>query len=617
MGKIKIPSAPKIQQITIPRFLGADLTNEPSYVSDYRSPYCPNMIRESAGKVRKWIGYHTTATYDGAINGFHIFSDENGDTLLVHAGTKLYSGDTVLYTGLANSRSMSRQLNGKLVIADGKKLLMYYNKAGTFVVETAESNAYVPTVVISRHYDGGGTTYEPINLLGSQRIDSFLGEAGESDYQLSATELTSVDTVEVMQNDGTWATLDETDYSVDLTTGVVSFDTAPGRPIVSGQDNIRITYSKTVSGYGDRINKCDILTLYGVRGSMDRIFARGGSDYPNRDYYCQMDDPTYWGDIWYSIIGQDNSKIMGYSVIGNTLATHIDRSDNDTNIMLRQGSLNDDGQARFLLTGAYQGTGAISKWAFANLETEPLFLTQHGIMAVTPSDVIGERYRQLRSYFINGLLLKQDLTTAVRCTYDRFYMVSAGGYLFRLDGTQAATEQNEPYSRRQYEGFYRENVNARCLANIDDTLIFGTDDGEVKEFYKDYDSTSAFNDDGVLIHAKWSTPELYGKDFYYKKRFKLLSALLGAAVVTSVQVTAAYDGEEEIVIEYSDDARYFSFSHITFEKLTFKGDKTAQIIREKISIKPDSRKVQFIFENGILNEPFALYEAAIEYTESR
>jgi hypothetical protein len=619
MGKIAVPKAPTVKQITMPRFLGADLTNAPSYVSDYRSPNCPNMIRESAGKVRKWIGYHTIRTYDDQINGFHNFPNGDGTyTLLVHAGEKLYNGNTVLYSGMNDSRSVSKLLNKQLVIADGKKMLKVYMSGGNITVRTLESSAYAPTVVISRRPTGGGTTYEPINLLGNTRIDSFLGTANDTVYQLSATGISAVTKVEKLKSDGTWETVASSGYSVNTTTGKVTFSGgAPGVSPIAGQDNIKITFTKTVSGYADKINKCDIMTLYGVNGSMDRIFARGSTGYPNRDYYCQMDDPSYWGDIWYSIIGQDDSTIMGYSIIGNVLATHIDHSDSGTNIILRAGSLADDGTVAFRQTGAYQGTGAISKWAYANLETEPLFLTRHGIMAVTPSDVIGERFRQLRSYYLNGLLLEQDLTEAVACTYERFYMVSAGGYLFRLDGTQASVEENEPYSKRQYEGFYRTNVNARCIVNIDDTLIFGTADGEVKQFYKDYDEPAYFNDDGDPIEAVWSTPELYGKNFYYKKRFKLLSALVGAAIVTSVQVTRVYDGETEVVIDYGTDSRYFTFSHIQFSKLTFKTDKTAYIIREKISIKPESRKVQFIFENRILNEPFALYEAAIEYTEAR
>lgn len=615
MGKVAGIQGRKMSSVSITQFRGADLTSEPSYIVSSRSPNCQNMIRESAGKVRKWIGWQTEKQYSGRINGFHLFSSEDGDRMLTHAGTKLYYGDTEIYSGMADARSTSRQLNGKLIIADGKKLLMYYKDGDTYKCEPVENKAFVPTIVISRSPAGGGTTYQPINLLGKQRKDSFLGTDTDKDYQLSATDISSVDKVERLNSSGGYDTI--TGYTVDKAAGKVTFTTAPGKSPVTGQDNIVITYSKAVDGYADKINSCDIMTLYGVNGAMDRIFLAGDDKYGNRDYYCQMDDATYWGDIWYCVIGQDNSKIMGYSLINDKLATHIDRSDNDTNIILRTGSLMEDGTAAFKLSGSYQGSGAVSKHTFSVLETEPLFLTESGIMAVTPSDVLGERFAQLRSYYLNGLLLKQDLKEAVSATYDRFYMLAAGGYLFALDGTQASVEKNMPYSNRQYEGFYRTNVPARVLANINGTLTFGTDDGRVCRFKKDYATIANFNDDGVAIHAKWTTPELYGNNFYYKKRFKTMAVMVGAAVATGVRMLAKYDGQEELLADYTADARYFAFSNISFSKLCFKTDKTGQIFKEKFSVKPDNRKAQFVLENDVLNEPLALHGLTIEFMESR
>ncbi len=617
MGKIKVPQAPQTLQLHIPRFLGADLTNAPSYTSVSRSTACPNMIRESAGKVRKWIGWHTVAEFDGRINGFHILKGEDGEKLLIHAGTGLYLEGERLYSDMADEKSMSAQLAGKLIIADGKKLLSVFYNSGAVVCQPLENTAFVPTVVISRRPSGGGTTYQPVNLLGDKRKDSFLATGEDKTYQLSAVGITSVDKVEKLNKNGGWDTVPATDYTVDKAAGKVVFVTAPGTSPVTGRDNIVITYSKHLPDYKAKINSCHIAALYGVNAAMDRIFLSGNPKEKNRDYYCAMDNPGYWGDLWYTVAGADNSRIMGYSIINDKLATHIDRSDNDTNIILRTGTVDEDGNAVFKISGAYQGGGAVSEHAFAPLETEPLFLSQSGVMAVTPSDVLGERYRQLRSYYLNGLLLKQDLSQAVATVYDRFYMLAAGDYLFALDGTQISTEENMPYSSRQYAGFYRTNVKARCIANINGVLTFGTEDGAVREFYTDYTDGANFNDDGQPIMAKWTTPEISGKNFYYKKRFKLIACLIGAAYATGVRIKALYDGISEVVYDYDGTARYFMYSKLQYSKLSYKTDRTAQFIREKISIKPDSRKVQFVFENDILNEPFSLLETTVEFTQSK
>ncbi|MEG2082813.1 MAG: hypothetical protein RR011_06250, partial [Oscillospiraceae bacterium] len=477
----------------------------------------------------------------------------------------------------------------------------------------AESIAYIPTLFISKPPKGGGTPYEPINLLQPQKIESFLGNATDKVYQLGVTEIEGVAKVIKVTASGDVTLVAGTDYTVDKALGTVTFTVAHA-PIVTGEDNIKITYTKAVKGYLERINGCDIAALYGVSGARDRLFVAGNKKLANRDYFSQMNDGLYFGDLWYTIIGEDNSSIMGYSIVNDKLATHLDRSYDNTNIILRSGELV-GGEAAFKLSGSFQGSGAISKHAFGVLETEPLFLTQDGIYAVTPSDVLGERFAQLRSYYLNGLLLKQDLGNAVATVYNRFYMLAVGGYIFALDGTQATKENNEPYSNRQYSGFYRNNVGARCLWVKGDKLLFGTDTGEIKEFYTDYSDLLNFNDDGAPIVAKWTTPDFYGKDFYSKKKFKEVYALLAAAPATGVKIVAFYDGMSEVIKEYGAQARYFTYSRLTYSKLAYKVDKTAQAIMEKISIKPDNRKIQIVFENGLKNEPFGLYSTVVNFIE--
>ena len=162
MGKVKAVKSAQHHTVQINQFLGADLTNHPSSISPYRSPHCPNIIRQSAGKVRKWIGWHTVSQYSGRINGFHIFGDTSGDKLLIHAGDKLYCDGTLVYDGLADRRSTSRQLNGKLIIADGKKLLMYHKDGDSYKCAPVEDSAYVPTVSVSRSPLGEGIDFQPV-----------------------------------------------------------------------------------------------------------------------------------------------------------------------------------------------------------------------------------------------------------------------------------------------------------------------------------------------------------------------------------------------------------------------------------------------------------------------
>ena len=98
MRQLSVPSQVARTVTKIESFKGVDLTNAASNVDISRSPEAPNMIRDVPGKVRKRMGYYLDTEYDDFIHGvFHL----NGERI-VHAGSKLYMGTTVLYSDMQN-----------------------------------------------------------------------------------------------------------------------------------------------------------------------------------------------------------------------------------------------------------------------------------------------------------------------------------------------------------------------------------------------------------------------------------------------------------------------------------------------------------------------------------
>jgi hypothetical protein len=595
------------QVTTIESFRGVDFRNTPTSVDKSRSPDSLNMVRDGIGQIRKRMGYKTVRTYPGRINGAYSFGGRD----LIHAGNRLYDGETELGQ-VADTRSQGWTLQKKLYLLDGEKLRVYDGKA----LAAVEDLAYVPTLMISRAPKGGGTAFEAVNLLGTRFKNSFLGEANVTAYQLTDGDLDdSPVTVQVLTSGGTWADRTEgTHFTVNRTTGVVTFTSAPGASPVLGMDNVVITAGKKREGYRERINCCTISTLFGVNGAADRLFVSGNPQYPNQDWYSEQNDPSYFGDLSYSVLGLDSSAVKGYSVIADRLAAHKDASEDGRNVILRSGTLL-NGKAAFPIVGTLQGEGSLASATHTYLGREPLFLTRRGVYAITAEDVTGEKYSQNRSYRLDSKLLSEPgLEDAVACVYNDCYLLAVGDHVYVLDGLQKTYAKGEPYSAYQYEAYLWDNIPARILWVHGGKLYFGTEEGQVKAFYTDPKDLASYTDDGAAIRAYWDTPYFSGKIRHNKKWFTYLSVTLAPHSQTSVKVYAKVYGIWKLLIDDQNSARYFDFNSIDFEKFTFSTDTSPRNIHHKIDLRYVD-KVMLRLENDAPGEPFGIYDLTLEYTE--
>ncbi len=651
-----IPRSPAKQVYEATSFLGADFTSESSTVDDTKSPNVENMIRSVPGKIRKRMGYQKLFDYKAPIYGVHHLSTT--DVWLVHAGTKLYNlkapkgadwkdhqnnevvdenqdnivflnGDveeTVIYSNMAEHRSVSFQLNQKLVILDGVKAKIYDGET----VRTIEEMAYIPTLTIARNYNGGGKDYEPLNLLQPGFKEQFLVKSDQGtvrDFHLTFGGLDSTPVKAWLLNgNGQWIEKTEnTHFTVNRTTGVITFTTAPGASPITGEDNVKIQAYRTVPGYADRINHCTIGAMFGVNGANDRLFVSGNPDqgekdgqlytYINCDWFSQQYDPTYFADVWYSKLGSDTSAIMGYSIINNYLAAHKDFNELSQSILIREGDLVDD-EPVFKLINTLQGAGAISKYAFSYLATEPVFLTRLGVYAVTAQDITGEKYAQDRSYYLEGKLLKEPgLENAFAYTWKDYYILGINDHLYVLDGLQPMhTDKSRPYATRQYAGFYFTNVPASCFFEINAELYFGSSNGCIYKWNTDEKLLASYSDDGEPITAIWETADISEKMFYKKKTYRYLAIRCMPEISSSIEVHAQKDGIWQLLKDDTITLKYFSYAYLNYSKLTYSTNKTQRVTAMKIRLKKLDH-VRFRFENNKLNEPLGINDFAVEYTQ--
>lgn len=664
-----IPASPKINVYQNENFLGCDFTSDASTVDDTKSPDCVNMTRLVPGKVRKRMGYYSIANYGEQIYGVHKYTPT--DTVLVHAGNKIYNlskpmgkewidhagnqlidyasnniifltgnpSDTLVYPtsssqpALAQRRSWSVELGGKLVILDGSNLFTY---DGTTFKALDANSCYIPTFSISRSPDGKrSTAFEALNLINPAFKELFTvssSEASVRDFQLSFRNLDATKVKAwVLNSSGTWVEKTEgTHFSVNRSQGKITFSTAPGVTPVSGQDNVRIQAYRTVSGYADRIKGCRFGILFGVNGANDRLFVSGNKgkgthegvsySYINYDWYSGEYDPTYFPDTGYSKLGADSSAIMGYSIIGGYLATHKDIHEQYQPVIIREGDLIND-QPTFLVINSLQGAGAVSPWCFQYLEEEPLFLSNLGIYAITAQDITGEKYAQNRSYYLDGKLLNEEgLENAFAFTFRDFYILCVNKVCYVLDGLQPIrTDKSMPYATRQYVGYYWTNINANCMFEMDGNLCFGSADGNIYMFYVNKDKPESYSDatqDGerIPISCKWETADITERLFYKYKKYRYLALKCMPSKASSVTIESQRNGLWETTKEDITSLRFFDFGSLDFSRFSFDSDATAKIISAKVRLRKID-KARFRFTNSKLNESLGLENFAVEYTQ--
>ena len=620
-----------ILKLNINSFKGIDLSNAPANVKEYRSPYCPNMIPDLAGKPVKRTGYQLKKDWGEAVNGAFTLVLQDREIRLIHVGTKLYNEETeeLILDGLENRFSAAAQMDRKLWILDGKKLRVYGEfevegaeagedgeKPKEFAIKDADQIATVPMVVIGRRPNGGGTSYNPVNLLTGKFTDSFLTEADSKEFQLSFKDLTETAVkAEVLDAEGNWIEKTEgTDFTVDRTLGKVTFTTAPGAPPVEGADNLRITAERENKNAG-KINGCDLCILFGVSGASDRLFVSGNPEFPNYDWYSQQNDPTYFGDTWYTVLGQDGAKVMAYSIINDRLAVHKDRAENDRNVIMRDGTLVDN-KAAFPVVYTLQGEGVVARNSISYLANEPLFLTRLGIFAITAQDVTGERYAQNRSFYVNKSLTEEPyLEQAYGFTWKNLYLLAVNRKIYILDGSQKSYEPKEPYSNYQFECYLWLDIPARIMWERDGTLHFGTGDGKVYAFANDANDPDSYMDEDRPIRAWWEFPDFDGKDFYMNKTIRYIAFRLASAVSTGCQVWVLKEGEWMLLSNENTKARYWDYAQIDYGKFTYSNDTTPRTIGKKVKLKKVD-KVRFRLLNEEPREPFGLYEFSLEYGQS-
>jgi len=594
-------------------FRGVDFSVDPSLVQDSRSPYAPNLISDTGGMPEKRLGWRTIAQCTGRINGIFFVELEEEKHMVIHGGGNIYtyeSGELVIKKenvndGRSTAFFMYDGVKGGLYILTGGDILVFDGEE----IKDVTQDAYVPNVLAACDPSGGGELIEPVNLLSKKRMQSFIGTRSDLIYQLSATDIESVDKVEVLNTSGTKTTLTTAEYSVDLAKGTVNFHRVYER-IIAGQDNIFITFSKDTEGYKDRITNCTIGAVYGLNKS-DKMFLSGNKEHNGKIWHSFSGKPSYFPDTYYVVAGSEENRVMGFSRLGRHLLIIKDDNQQDSTIFQLWGERGSNATVNYYIEQGIAGVGAVSATSFDTLLDEPLFLSRRGVMAIYSNTISLERTIKNRSYFIDPILTKEEsLENAVATEWNGYYLIAINGRCYVLDSRNKAYRHNQTDTTGDYiyECYHWDNFPAICFFSRGGELFFGTEEGKVCKMNTDIISNSRFNDDDEAVVAAWSTKnDDDSKGFLYKTMSKRgCSVTIKPYVRSSCTVYYKKDGDVENFVKHHL-MDIFNWDNMDFERFTFNTNESPQDVYLRKKVKKYKR-LQLIIRNAEKDEGFGILQ---------
>lgn len=519
------------RQAKISNFKGVDFSSSSLLVAQNRAVNSKNFIYENGVNRKRNGWFEKWRVGDGNINGIFECVLDGVKTVLVYGEKQFYKivNDEVINITNSSTNSsckvnVERLLDRRcqMFISQNRcyfvgcgDYLTYGKYGDNYELRRVEDddNTYIPTTTINIDADGVEgdivKSKDAPNLLSNKRKNTLVGNVANSTFTLDSQsidyDVQVVVEVETLVNDELVTKVykskdvflyDENNKSV----GSVDFDNAKIKlfedttPPISQESNIVVTFGCKIDGYAERINNCEFGIMFGVNGNPDRLFIAGNDEYPNIDFYSAMDNLTYFEDVNNSSIGSSESKIVGYSRLGDgTLATHKELVNGEASIYYRTGTYNteynEDGSLEkvtsyFPIKAGTIGEAMVSKYANANLSGDKLYLSRNGVFGIVMSSNISstERYSKERSQYIKSKLIKHtNLEDAVAIAYRNRYYLAVDDVCYVADAriTSQNTSDTDSFN---YEWYYWDNMPVRVWCILDDNLYFGTDDGRICTF---------------------------------------------------------------------------------------------------------------------------------------
>ena len=422
-------------------------------------------------------------------------------------------------------------------------------------------------------------------------------ESEEQGLLYSIVDTTEIDSeaVTAIVNDVEMS--ENTDFVVDRVAGKVTFTETPSEPNLSGQDNVFITFSKTVEGYADRINKCTQALLFD-----NRLFFTGNPDYPNAVFHAELNNPQYISDLNYYEDGAGDSQITGMTVGNNILWVFKNLDQNNANVFYHEPTLDTEAGKIY---PSKQGNVSIGCYAGStNFQDDIVYLSRYGLEGVTTEKIDSRQVVAHRSTLVDVKMTNEGgYQNACMVIWKGYLCILVNGRIYLADSRQKYASLNS----FEYEWYYWDisNANPNILKEYDDELYIGAKDGSIF-------IVEGTNDNGETILSYWTTPM---DNFGYDNQLKTTNKRGGITKIKTIQngrvkIARRTDKSEDYKYTTEKSATGFSFNNISFANFSFVTTNKSYVLYKIKEKKINELSLKFYSDEK--DKPFGIYSATIE-----
>ena len=395
-----------------------------------------------------------------------------------------------------------------------------------------------------------------MNLLTGKKRAEYSPDGEAKEFQLPENKLDEVISVE-----GT-----EIKYTADLEKGKVTFDSAPPK----GVNTITFTWRK---GTGERAKVTGMRFAELYNGESDsRAFLYG--DGTNEAIFSGLDENGQASAEYfpqYNTVAVDSANTPITAMIRHYDRLLIFKTDSAYSCSYSTLTLGDGSVSAAFYTSSLNrsiGNAAPGQAKLVDNNARTVYGRSVYEWSLAANSVRDERNAKRVSDKVAATLGAFDLTQAI-CFDDEW---NQEYYIFY--GGQAIVNN---YQNNSW--YFYDNLPVNAVVAVEGTLYFGTLDGRIMEFSREYR-----NDNLEDINAYWESGSM---DFDLDWRRKY-SSTVWTAMKPESQAIVTLTAESNVKSEYPDkivSAGLATFLNMSFEHWSFGTNRKPQLIRSKLKVK--------------------------------